>query len=58
MSNHIKVRKYPKVNVYEYDDKIGLINEILVLEKKQLNIEVEDGVLTISGDKHNVWDDV
>jgi len=48
---------YPKVNVYEYDDKIGLIAEIPGLKKKQLNIEVEDGVLTISGDKHNVWDD-
>ena len=48
---------YTKVNVYEYDDKIGLIAEIPGLKKKQLNIEVEDGVLTISGDKHNVWDD-
>ena len=48
---------YPKVNVYEYDDKIGLVAEIPGLKKKQLNIEVEDSVLTISGDKHNVWDD-
>ena len=48
---------YPKVNVYEYDDKIGLIAEIPGLKKKQLDIEVEDGVLTISGDKHNIWDD-
>ena len=45
---------YPKVNVYEYDDKIGLVAEIPGLKKKQLNIEVEDGVLTISGDKHNI----
>ena len=35
---------YPKVNVYE----------IPGLKKKQLNIDVEDGVLTISGDKHNI----
>ena len=48
---------YPKVNVYEYDDKIGVVAEIPGLKKKQLNIEVEDGVLTISGDKHNIWDD-
>ena len=48
---------YPKVNVYEYDDKIGIVAEIPGLKKDQLNIEVEDGVLTISGDKHNVWDD-
>ena len=48
---------YPKVNVYEYDDKIGLVAEIPGLKKKQLNIEVEDGVLTISGDKHNILDE-
>ena len=45
---------YPKVNVYEYDDKVGIIAEIPGLKKKQLNIEVEDGVLTISGDKHGI----
>ena len=45
---------YPKVNVYEYDDKVGIIAEIPGLDKKQLNIEVEQGVLTISGDKHGI----
>ena len=45
---------YPKVNVYEYEDKVGIIAEIPGLKKKQLNIEVEDGVLTISGDKHGI----
>ena len=45
---------YPKVNVYEYEDKIGIIAEIPGLKKKQLDIEVEDGVLTISGDKHGI----
>ena len=48
---------YPKVNVYEYDDKVGIIAEIPGLEKKQIKVEVEDGVLTISGDKHTVWDE-
>ncbi len=48
---------YPKVNVYEYDDKVGIVAEIPGLDKKQLNVEVEDGVLTISGDKHSVWED-
>ena len=48
---------YPKVNVYEYDDKVGIVAEIPGLTKKQLNVEVEDSVLTISGDKHSVWDD-
>ena len=40
---------YPKVNVYEYEDKIGIVAEIPGLTKKQVNIEVED--------KHNVTDD-
>ena len=48
---------YPKVNVYEYDDKIGIVAEIPGLKKDQLNIEVEDGVLTISGDKHGITEE-
>ena len=48
---------YPKVNVYEYDDKIGIVAEIPGLKKDQLNIEVEDGVLTVSGDKHGINED-
>tara|TARA_B100000902_G_C27257103_1_gene888478 strand:+ start:573 stop:1049 length:477 start_codon:yes stop_codon:yes gene_type:complete len=44
---------YPKVNVYEYEDKVGLIAEIPGLDKKDLNVEVEDGTLTIAGEKHN-----
>ena len=48
---------YPKVNVYEYDDKVGVIAEIPGLDKKDLSIDVEDGVLTISGNKHGLFDD-
>ena len=48
---------YPKVNVYEYDDKIGIVAEIPGLSKKQIKVDVEDNILTISGDKHSVWDD-
>jgi len=48
---------YPKVNVYEYDDKIGIVAEIPGLDKKQLKVEVEENMLTISGDKHTVADD-
>ena len=48
---------YPKVNVYEYDDKVGIVAEIPGLDKKQLNIEVEEGILTISGDKHGIHED-
>ena len=47
---------YPKVNVYEYDDKIGIVAEIPGLNKKQLNVDVEDGILTISGDKHSAFE--
>ena len=49
---------YPKVNVYEYDDKVGVIAEIPGLSKKDLSIDVEDGVLTISGNKGGFFDDV
>ena len=33
-------------NVYEYDDKVGVIAEIPSLGKKDIGVEVEDGVLT------------
>ena len=48
---------YPKVNEYEYDDKVGVIAEIPGLDKKDLSIDVEEGVLTISGNKHGLFDD-
>ena len=48
---------YPKVNVYEYDTKIGVIAEIPGLDKKDLNLEVEEGVLTVSGDKSHGFDE-
>ena len=47
---------YPKVNVYEYEDKVGIIAEIPGLDKKQLEVSVVDGVLTISGDKHSAFE--
>ena len=47
---------YPKVNVYEYDDKIGIVAEIPGLNKKQLKVDVEDGVITIAGDKHSTFE--
>ena len=47
---------YPKVNVYEYDDKVGIVAEIPGLDKKQLNVDVEEGILTISGDKHSAFE--
>ena len=47
---------YPKVNVYEYDDTIGIIAEIPGLDKKNVSVEAEDQVLIISGDKHGFDD--
>ena len=47
---------YPKVNIYEYDDKIGIVAEIPGLDKKNVSVDVEDSILTISGDKHGVDD--
>ena len=43
---------YPKVNVYEYDDQIGIVAEIPGLDKSNVSVEVEEDVLIISGDKH------
>ena len=43
---------YPKVNVYEYDDTIGIVAEIPGLDKKNVSVDVEEDVLIISGDKH------
>ena len=43
---------YPKVNVYEYDDKIGIVAEIPGLDKSNVTVDVEEDVLIISGDKH------
>ena len=44
------------MNVYEYDDTIGIVAEIPGLDKKNVSVEVEDQVLTISGDKHGFDD--
>ena len=55
--NPMQGSAYPKVNVYEYDDKIGIVAEIPGLNKKQLDVSVEYGILTISGDKHNTFED-
>ena len=47
---------YPKVNVYEHDDKISIVAEIPGLDKKNVSVDVEDSILTISGDKHGLED--
>ena len=55
--NPMQGTAYPKVNVYEYDDKVGVVAEIPGLDKADLQIDVEDGVLTIAGNKHGLFDD-
>ena len=54
--NPMQGTAYPKVNVYEYDDKVGIVAEIPGLNKKQLEVSVEEGVLTIAGDKHSTFE--
>ena len=39
------------------NEKVGIIAEIPGLDKKHLNVEVEDGVLTVSGEKHHIKED-
>jgi|TARA_B100000073_G_scaffold323632_1_gene305862 HSP20 family protein len=48
---------FPKVDVADYDESIVIIAEIPSLKKDALKIEVEDNILTISGDKHNLHDE-
>ena len=44
------------MNVYEHDDKISIVAEIPGLDKKNVSVDVEDSILTISGDKHGLED--
>ena len=45
---------YPKVNVYEHDEKITILAEIPGLDKSNVKVDVEEQVLTIKGDKHGL----
>ncbi len=47
---------FPKVDVVDYDDAVVIVAELPSMTKETLNIDVEDGVLTISGDKHQLED--
>jgi len=44
---------YPRVDIVDYKDKILINSEIPGLSKKDINIEVKDKVLTISGTKND-----
>ena len=55
--NPMQGTAYPKVNVYEYDDKVGVVAEIPGIDKKNLDVEVEEGIMTIKGNKHGFDED-
>ena len=57
VSKQFQGTSYPKGNVYEYDDKVAIIAEIPGLDKKDLKVDVEEGILVISGDKHALYND-
>ena len=48
---------FPKVDVADYDDCVVIIAEIPSLKKDALKIEIEEGILSISGDKHQLDDE-
>jgi len=48
---------FPKVDIVDYDEDIVLIAEIPSMDKESLKVEVNDDVLTISGDKHSLEED-
>jgi|TARA_R100000084_G_C4592748_1_gene119272 HSP20 family protein len=47
---------YPKVDVVDFKDRLEITSEIPGLTKKDISIEVKDGVLTISGQKKDKVD--
>ena len=47
---------YPKVDIMDFKDRLEITSEIPGLTKKDISIEVKDGVLTISGQKKDKVD--
>jgi HSP20 family protein len=41
----------PKVDIKEYDDKVQIQAEIAGLSKDDVNVEIKENILTISGEK-------
>jgi HSP20 family protein len=40
---------YPKVNIVSHDDKVEIVAELAGFSKNDINLEIEEGLLTISG---------
>lgn len=48
---------FPKVDVVDYDEAIVIVTELPSMRKDSIKVDVEDDILTISGDKHNLLDE-
>lgn len=44
-------QSYPRVDVVDYNDRVEILAEIPGLSKDEVNVEVQENVLTISGQK-------
>lgn len=51
--NFFGSNSYPKVDVIDYENKITIEAEIPGLNREEISVDLEDGVMTISGQKHN-----
>ena len=50
-------QSYPRVDVVDYVDRVEILAEIPGLSKDEVNVDVQDNVLTISGQKLKKADD-
>ena len=48
---------YPKVNIISHVDKVEIVAELAGFSKKDINLEIEEGLLTISGKSPSCADD-
>ena len=48
---------YPKVNIISHDDKVEIVAVLAGFSKKVINLEIEEGLLTISGKSPSSTDD-
>lgn len=46
-------QSYPRVDVIDHNDSVEIIAEIPGLSKEEVSVEVQDNILTISGQKTN-----
>jgi HSP20 family protein len=50
-------QSYPRVDVVDYNDRVEILAEIPGLSKEEVSVEVQENVLTISGQKIKKVDD-